>query len=476
MADSYIWGNLARATNDPTIIDEAISEAVNAHNDDPDAHLEAGQALQSHRAAEIIDHRAESVVNDKLASASRAYTAIVGTGLEGDFDTIESAINYVDSIGGGVILIESGTHHLSGQVELPSSVSLIGRDADNTFITANVGGGSYLYITNTAVGDQATMNIANITFIGDTDEILKTDPGIDTSGLNIFIRDCYFITSVRLLDLGVGNYLFERCVFNYNVNGIIRTARGVRFYDCTLVMKAGGSTGPVIDLTTDMADDDEFVMYRCYMDNRVSSTRRLTTASRTAYISFYNSDLLGLHFTGTYARINNMINCNVAIMSGQSIYCDAVVRPALISNNRFDPSSGGTIFASNSSTLFVGNDYGGNVSSFGSKFLVANQLDREHLLDLGTTGTVLDFRKYNIILRTITANTTLTATLGANGNMVTVGIRTTDTTSYTVTFGTNMRTQGTLATGTVANRIFYVTFVFYTNMWREISRTGAMLT
>lgn len=474
MASPYIWGNLNRATNDATSIDEAIGEAIEAHNDDPTSHLGPDQALQSHRASEIIDHIAESVVNDKLASASRAYTAIVGTGIEGDFDTVESAISYVDSIGGGVILIESGTHYLSGKVELPSSVSLIGRDADNTFITANVGGGSYLYITNTAVGDQSTMNIANITFIGDTDEILKTDPSIDALGLNIFIRDCYFLTAVRLLDLGVGNYLFERCVFNYNMNGIISTGRGVRFYDCTFVMGAGGTSSSIFYLTNDMADDDEFLLYRCYLDNRASSGRRLTTENVIAYISFYNSELLGLRFGGTYARINNMINCNVAIMSGQNIYCDAVVRPALIVNNRFDPTSGGTIFASNSTTLFSGNYYTGSVSSFGSKYIVANQLEREHLLDLGTSGNSLDFRNYNIILRTITANVTLTATLGTNGNMVTVGIRTSGTTSYTVTFGSNMRTQGTLTTGAVSGRIFYVTFVYYTNMWREISRTGAM--
>lgn len=39
MSDGYIWGALNRATNDPTLIDEAIGEAIVAHNDDPDAHL-----------------------------------------------------------------------------------------------------------------------------------------------------------------------------------------------------------------------------------------------------------------------------------------------------------------------------------------------------------------------------------------------------------------------------------------------------
>ena len=56
MANPYIWAGLERATNDPTTIDQAIAEGVAAHNDDPDAHLGPGQALESHRAAEIIDH------------------------------------------------------------------------------------------------------------------------------------------------------------------------------------------------------------------------------------------------------------------------------------------------------------------------------------------------------------------------------------------------------------------------------------
>ena len=65
MGNPYIWAGLERANNDPTTIDQAIAEAVAAHDDNPDAHLGDDQSLQSHRASEIIDHRAESVVNDQ---------------------------------------------------------------------------------------------------------------------------------------------------------------------------------------------------------------------------------------------------------------------------------------------------------------------------------------------------------------------------------------------------------------------------
>jgi hypothetical protein len=61
------WGNLEKSQTDPEKIEEAIERMIRDHNNDPNAHLEEGQSLQSHRAAEIIDHRARSVLRDKLA-------------------------------------------------------------------------------------------------------------------------------------------------------------------------------------------------------------------------------------------------------------------------------------------------------------------------------------------------------------------------------------------------------------------------
>lgn len=71
------WGMTPKSQIDNEKIEEAIDRIVQAHDDDPDAHLDAGQALQSHRASEVIDHLAESIVNDKIVNIARAYTAIV---------------------------------------------------------------------------------------------------------------------------------------------------------------------------------------------------------------------------------------------------------------------------------------------------------------------------------------------------------------------------------------------------------------
>ncbi len=67
------WGTLPKASDDPTVIDAAIAAAISAHNDNPDSHLGAGQSLQSHRASEIIDHLASSVVADKFTDRQMMF-------------------------------------------------------------------------------------------------------------------------------------------------------------------------------------------------------------------------------------------------------------------------------------------------------------------------------------------------------------------------------------------------------------------
>jgi hypothetical protein len=49
-----------------------------------------------------------------------------------------------------------------------------------------------------------------------------------------------------------------------------------------------------------------------------------------------------------------------------------------------------------------------------------------------------------------------------------------ETASRTITFGTGFVSEGTLATGTVANRYFIVEFVSRAGTLYEVSRTGAM--
>lgn len=234
MANPYIWGNLNRALNDETLIDEAIQEAVAAHNDDPDAHLEADQSLQSHRAAEIIDHLAESVVNDKIAPAARAYIAIVDPASDVDFDTINSAVTYAIGKGGGTILIMPGIHYISGDLECPTSINFQGIDQDSCIISANSSGGNFLHIIDDAATNQTFCTFQNLQFKTTGGYCLFVDANQTAyTGLIQFLN-CNF--------LGGGNYLvtdayltrFTQCNFQMNATYALSAGGYIHFEHCNV--------------------------------------------------------------------------------------------------------------------------------------------------------------------------------------------------------------------------------------------------
>lgn len=73
---------------------------------------------------------------------------------------------------------------------------------------------------------------------------------------------------------------------------------------------------------------------------------------------------------------------------------------------------------------------------------------------------------------TPTGACTFNASGGVAGQLCTFEVTTAGTTSFVLTFGTNFRKTGTLATGTVAARFFAVTFrCINGTIWSEIART-----
>lgn len=67
-----------------------------------------------------------------------------------------------------------------------------------------------------------------------------------------------------------------------------------------------------------------------------------------------------------------------------------------------------------------------------------------------------------------------TTTNAVKGRLYTVKVLTSGTSSYTLTFGTNFNTTGTLATGTVSAKVFVIQFIFDGSTFNEVSRTTAM--
>lgn len=63
---TVVWGNLFKSQLSAEKIEDAILRLIQDHEDDPDAHIETGESLQSHKASEIIDHLAASIIADKI--------------------------------------------------------------------------------------------------------------------------------------------------------------------------------------------------------------------------------------------------------------------------------------------------------------------------------------------------------------------------------------------------------------------------
>ena len=75
---------------------------------------------------------------------------------------------------------------------------------------------------------------------------------------------------------------------------------------------------------------------------------------------------------------------------------------------------------------------------------------------------------------TPTATGSFTTTVPASGVRCNLIVLTSGVTSYTMTFGTGFRSQGTLATGTTTARYFVLDFISDGTSLIEVSRTTAM--
>jgi hypothetical protein len=94
-------------------------------------------------------------------------------------------------------------------------------------------------------------------------------------------------------------------------------------------------------------------------------------------------------------------------------------------------------------------------------------------IDISTvSGTGID----NIVPYTPTQSSTINAAsmTGTAGHYVTLVVTTSGTSSFTITFGTNFKSTGTLATGVTSAKKFTIRFISDGTNWLELSRTVAM--
>ena len=91
-----------------------------------------------------------------------------------------------------------------------------------------------------------------------------------------------------------------------------------------------------------------------------------------------------------------------------------------------------------------------------------------------TTGAMTVSMTTDIVTITPTGACTFNASGGTTGRLLTFSITTSGASSFTLTWGTNFRKVGTLATGATTARFFAVTFrCLNGTIWQEIGRTAA---
>lgn len=71
------WEFLRKGQMDNEKIEEAIARLILAHCADETAHLGVGESLQSHKASQIIDHLAASIVTDKIGDRQIADNSLL---------------------------------------------------------------------------------------------------------------------------------------------------------------------------------------------------------------------------------------------------------------------------------------------------------------------------------------------------------------------------------------------------------------
>jgi hypothetical protein len=134
---------------------------------------------------------------------------------------------------------------------------------------------------------------------------------------------------------------------------------------------------------------------------------------------------------------------------------------------RAAPTTGTTVFSLNYGP--VGDIFSANTSR---NVVFGAQIGAAYNNTTGTPNTAAQALGTNTMsMVLISADTTLTSTVPSAGARATVIIKTSGTTSRTVTFGTGFKSQGTLATGTVDSRYWAVEFISDGTSLYETSRT-----
>lgn len=468
------WENLAKNGLNAQTISEAIAEGIAAHEDDPGAHLGAGESLESHRASEIIDHLAESVVNDKLQRYTRTYTAIVDPSNDYDYDTIDSAVDYVASLGGGSIYLVPGTHYVGGVLTIPRSINIYGSDAESTIIACERSDNKYLILEEDTTGGQATQVIQGVGFNNiDGGCIYATAP--DYTPINrIYFNNCKFT--------GGGHYIGGEIVYVY-LNGCEvecsdQRAVGVlgKIYFIDTLFTRYGSSNNLVACGSDPVIEDVVSIFirNCQFKSGGATTCYWIDAGSLEEGYIFESSFETFDTSNIFPNFQYIINNTFAIKSTR--YFDAVGTGCIVMGNIFTGGTGDRLRVQSgyNNAIIIGNNIGTGITDDATGTIIAGNTPPVKYRTITSTATALDMAGSDTTYHAPTATKTLTTTVPRAGEIRQLILFQTNTTPKTMTFGTGFKTTGTLALGTASNRYFTLLYVSNGTDLIEIARSTAM--
>jgi len=473
MAEPFIWGSLAKANNDPTLIEQAIDNAIEGHNDDPDAHIGDGKALESHRAAEIIDHVAQSVVNDKIAAAARSYVAIVGGDVISDYDTIAEAVDFAMGTDGGTILILPGTHEITTAIPISPKINFQGLDVESCIISITGTSGTFQYIDDDTTNQvEAIFENLTINSVASTNLFTKNS-SYDTMSKTLKFRDCRFVLNGLFSSNMNHTFLLYDCSITAYGTNFQTGGYTVRFYDSDITWSNASTSSAFSGYVSSSTQFASMSWFRCTVNLSTNGTAGIRNGTGGIVRDVRDTTFYGMHIgTATqspryvynsYITIKTGTRLTIGAGSSGCVYSTSVFSGGLEPNVRAG-SYGGYIFACS---------YSGDPRIYPYPLELTESTSVPEAYTMPSAETQFKAWLGKELSHTPTANKTVTIAGGVAGQVRVIRFLST-TTSRTITFGAGFKNSATLATGTTASRQFIVVFVSAQSYWYETYRSGAL--
>lgn len=367
------WENLAKNGMDPQTILAYVDEKIGEHNANATAHMASEASLAAHRASVVCDHLAESVVNDKIRKTARAYVAIVDPSSDEDFDTIEAAISYADSAGGGGIYIVPGTHYLSGLTQIPQGITLVGSNYLNTVIATDWVNDQLFEYQGGTTDPILETGFEKITFDNNDGAVLSGANVTGGTEQEITFTNCIFLNQQKLCEEIKCDLRIDDCVvqggdeYMFDIYGTIRFNRTIGIaagqYDhMRIVQTSGGGYANIF-------------MEDCEFQSGESQSSAMFSGGSTQEYRLNNTRMVGwiTHTLTFYTQVTK----NCFIFNPDSGYYRVYADWAQIINCEFGAGTGNRVRVNSTAnnTTIIGNIIRTPITNSGTNtFMDANRL------------------------------------------------------------------------------------------------------